>query len=118
MNGAIHAIDNAEPWIAARDWALVTLLFGCGLRISEALSLRNSDIAGAPESLRIVGKGAKERIVPVLPAVYTAIKKYTELRPFGNAPTDELFRVGFLCRRAWRKRLLKNCGITCNCRTM
>ena len=92
MNGAIHVIDNSEPWIAARDWALVTLLFGCGLRISEALSLRNSDIAGAPESLRIVGKGAKERVVPVLPAVYAAIKKYTELRPFGNAPTDELFR--------------------------
>ena len=92
MNGAIHVIDNSEPWIAARDWALVTLLFGCGLRISEALSLRNSDIAGAPESLRIVGKGAKERIVPVLPAVYTAIKKYTELRPFGNAASDELFR--------------------------
>lgn len=92
MAGAIHDIDANEPWIAARDWALVTLLFGCGLRISEALALRNLDIAGAPENLRIVGKGAKERIVPVLPAVYNAIKKYTDLRPFGNAPTDELFR--------------------------
>ncbi len=92
MNDAIRAIDENEPWIAARDWALVTLLFGCGLRISEALSLRNSDVAATPESLRIVGKGAKERIVPVLPAVYTAIKKYTAMRPFGNAPTDALFR--------------------------
>jgi len=92
MAGAIHDIDADEPWIAARDWALVTLLFGCGLRISEALSLTNRDIAGAPESLRIIGKGAKERIVPVLPAVYSAIKKYTDLRPFGNAPDDELFR--------------------------
>ena len=92
MAGAIHDIDANEPWIAARDWALVTLLFGCGLRISEALSLTNHDIAGAPENLRIVGKGNKERIVPVLPAVYTTIKKYTDLRPFGNAPTDELFR--------------------------
>lgn len=92
MAGAIRTIDDNEPWVAARDWALVTLLFGCGLRISEALSLRNSDVAGAPESLRIVGKGAKERIVPVLPAVYTAIKKYTAMRPFGNAPTDALFR--------------------------
>ncbi len=92
MAGAIRDIDAKEPWIAARDWALVTLLFGCGLRISEALALRNVDIAGAPENLRIVGKGNKERIVPVLPAVYVAIKKYTDLRPFGNAPTDELFR--------------------------
>lgn len=92
MADAIRVIDNTEPWIAARDWALVTLLFGCGLRISEALSLRNSDVAGAPGALRIVGKGSKERIVPVLPAVYTAIKKYTELRPFGNAPEDGLFR--------------------------
>lgn len=92
MAGAIHDLDADEPWIAARDWALVTLLFGCGLRISEALSLTNRDIAGTPESLRIVGKGSKERIVPVLPAVYNAIKKYTDLRPFGNAPDDELFR--------------------------
>ena len=92
MKSALGVIDKLHPWVAARDWALVTLLFGCGLRISEALSLRNSDIAGAPESLRIVGKGAKERVVPVLPAVYTAIKKYTELRPFGNAASDELFR--------------------------
>lgn len=92
MAGAIHDIDANEPWVAARDWALVTLLFGCGLRISEALSLTNQDIASTPENLRIVGKGGKERIVPVLPAVYTAIKKYTDLRPFGNAPDDELFR--------------------------
>jgi len=92
MAGAIHDIDADEPWIAARDWALVTLLFGCGLRISEALSLRNTDISGTPENLRIIGKGDKERIVPVLPAVYAAIKKYTDLRPFGNAPDDKLFR--------------------------
>ncbi len=92
MHGAINAIDENEPWVAARDWALVTLLFGCGLRISEALSLKNSDIAGAPESLRIMGKGSKERIVPVLPAVHRAIEKYIALRPFGNAADDELFR--------------------------
>ena len=72
--------------------ALVTLLFGCGLRISEALSLKNSDIAGAPSALRIMGKGSKERIVPVLPAVNRAIEKYIALRPSGNAADDELFR--------------------------
>ena len=92
MHGAIAAIDGGEPWVAARDWALVTLLFGCGLRISEALSLKNSDIAGAPTTLRITGKGSKDRIVPVLPAVYRAIEKYIALRPFGNAADDELFR--------------------------
>jgi len=92
MHGAINAIDENEPWIAARDWALVTLLFGCGLRISEALSLKNSDVAGTPSALRIMGKGAKERIVPVLPAVNRAIEKYIALRPSGNAADDKLFR--------------------------
>ena len=57
MHDAIRAIDNNEPWIAARDWALVVLIFGCGLRISEALGLKNIDVANAPDSLRIIGKG-------------------------------------------------------------
>ena len=92
MHGAIVAIDENEPWVAARDWALVTLLFGCGLRISEALKLKNSDIVGAPTSLCIMGKGSKERIVPVLPAVNHAIEKYIAVRPFGNAADDVLFR--------------------------
>ena len=92
MKGAIKDIDSGEPWIAARDWALVMLLFGCGLRISEALSLKNIDISGQPDVLRIVGKGNKERLVPVLPAVWMAIKKYVDLRPFGNDINDELFR--------------------------
>lgn len=92
MREAIKNLDNDEPWVAARDWALVTLLFGCGLRISEALSLTNADVAGGPEVLRIVGKGNKERMVPVLPAVNNAIKKYVEIRPFGNMPDDNLFR--------------------------
>lgn len=92
MRGAIRDIDSNEPWIAARDWALVVLLFGCGLRISEALSLRNSDVSGQPDVLRITGKGNKERLVPVLPAVWDAIEKYIRVRPFGNAKDDELFR--------------------------
>ncbi|MBR3510449.1 MAG: tyrosine recombinase XerC [Alphaproteobacteria bacterium] len=92
MHDAIRAIDNNEPWLAARDWALVVLIFGCGLRISEALSLKNKDITNNPESLRIVGKGNKERIVPVLPAVNTAINKYIKIKPYGNQPDDFLFR--------------------------
>ena len=92
MHDAIKEIDDAEPWIAARDWALVVLIFGCGLRISEALSLKNSDVRGRPDALRILGKGSKERIVPVLPTVLDAIEKYTKLRPFGNTPEEPLFR--------------------------
>lgn len=92
MHDAIKEIDDAEPWIAARNWALVVLIFGCGLRISEALSLKNSDVRGRPDALRILGKGSKERIVPVLPTVLDAIEKYTKLRPFGSAPEEPLFR--------------------------
>ena len=92
MHDAIRAIDMNEPWIAARDWALVVLIFGCGLRISEALSLKNIDVIGAPNSLRIVGKGNKERIVPVLPAVNTAIEKYMKITPYGTRDIDPLFR--------------------------
>lgn len=92
MHGAIREIDAHEPWIAARDWALVLLLFGCGLRISEALSLTNQDIRGRPDVLRIIGKGNKERLIPVLPAVWDAIGKYIDMRPFGNDANDTLFR--------------------------
>ncbi len=92
MYGAIKQIDAHEPWIAARDWALVVLLFGCGLRISEALNLCNNDVKNRPDVLRIVGKGNKERLVPVLPAVWNAIEKYEKLRPFGNDANDVLFR--------------------------
>lgn len=92
MHAAIRAIDFEEPWVAARDWALVVLIFGCGLRISEALSLTNADVARAPDSLRIIGKGNKERIVPVLPAVNEAISKYMKISPFGHNADDPLFR--------------------------
>ena len=54
--------------------------------------MTNSDVRTHPDILRIMGKGAKERIVPVLPAVWDAIDKYTSVRPFGNSPDDPLFR--------------------------
>lgn len=92
MHDAIRAIDNNEPWVAARDWALVVVIFGCGLRISEALSLKNIDVINAPEALRIIGKGNKERIVPVLPAVNIAIDKYMKINPFGTRAEEPLFR--------------------------
>jgi integrase/recombinase XerC len=83
---------DREDWEAARDEAVLTLLYGCGLRISEALSLRRSD-APLPESLRILGKGSKTRIVPVLPAVQAATEAYLGQVPFALAPNEPLFRA-------------------------
>jgi integrase/recombinase XerC len=92
---AVRAIDEAgqddEPWIAARDAALITLLYGTGLRISEALSLKRGDVPLA-ETLIILGKGGKERSVPVLPVVRDTVGRYAELCPFVLAKTGPLFR--------------------------
>ncbi len=62
-------------WQGLRDAAVLTLLYGCGLRISEALSLKGKDTP-LPEALRITGKGSKTRMVPVLPAVRSAVAAY------------------------------------------
>jgi integrase/recombinase XerC len=89
-----EAADDIErdEWEAARDEAMLTLLYGCGLRISEALSLKRSD-APLRDSIRIVGKGSKERVAPVLPVVREAIDRYVALLPFGLAPDEPLFRA-------------------------
>lgn len=84
--------ENArEPWIAARDWAVLLLLYGAGLRISEALSLRRGDVPTG-ETLRITGKRGKTRIVPVLPQVGDALAAYAEACPFALGKDDALFR--------------------------
>lgn len=70
-----------EPWIAKRDVALFTLLYGCGLRIAEALGLDRGDIP-AGDVMVITGKGGKQRIVPMLPAVFSAIDAYLAACPF------------------------------------
>jgi integrase/recombinase XerC len=75
--------DERPAWIAARDTALFTLLYGCGLRIGEALAL-DRGILPLGDTLRVLGKGGKERIVPVLPAVRTAIDAYLALCPRGG----------------------------------
>jgi integrase/recombinase XerC len=79
-------------WAAARDQAVLTLLYGCGLRISEALALKRSDAPFA-ETLRILGKGGKVRLTPVLPAVREATNVYLEAAPFALAPEEPLFRA-------------------------
>ncbi|MDO5529290.1 MAG: tyrosine recombinase XerC [Paracoccus sp. (in: a-proteobacteria)] len=85
------ASQHPEPWIAARDAAVLTLLYGSGLRISEALSLTGADWPMG-ETLRIKGKGGRERIVPVLPIARAAIADYLRQSPFETPREAPLFR--------------------------
>jgi integrase/recombinase XerC len=79
-------------WIAARDTAVLLLLYGSGLRISEALSLRCKDApVGGREMLHITGKGGKQRLVPVLVVTQEAIARYIALCPYPRAPDGPLF---------------------------
>lgn len=84
-------LQHNTPWVAARDLAVVTLLYGCGLRISEAIGLNRSD-APLAEVLRIFGKGDKERMVPVLPIARDAVDHYLQLCPHPNDDDAPLFR--------------------------
>ena len=80
---------SGEPWERARDEAVLTLLYGAGLRISEALALTGAD-ADAP-ALRVTGKGGRERVVPLLPAIGSAISRYAALCPFPIERSGPLF---------------------------
>lgn len=83
---------HEEPWIAARDAAVITLLYGCGLRISECLGLTPADFPAGATSLRITGKGDKTRVVPLLPVVGDAVSAYRKLVPYQLAQDAPLFR--------------------------
>lgn len=83
--------QSLTPWIAARDIAVIILLYGSGLRISEALGLTGANIP-LPEVLRIRGKGDKERLVPTLPTARDAITTYARLCPYDLRPDQPLFR--------------------------
>ena len=89
----IERVETQAPsdWIAARDAAVLTLLYGCGLRISEALALTGADLP-LPATLRIKGKGGKERIVPVIPAARAAVDHYAALAPLDITADMALFR--------------------------
>ena len=82
-----------EPWIAARNAAVLTLLYGCGLRISEALGLTAAELASPRDGiLRVTGKGGKTRLVPVLPVALQAVADYRRLCPYHLTPDGLLFR--------------------------
>lgn len=87
-----EADPDARQWEAARDRAVLTLLYGCGLRISEGLALTRAD-APLAQTLRVTGKGGKTRLCPVLPAVRSAVDAYVDLLPFALTPGDALFRA-------------------------
>lgn len=94
---AIESVDlaapaEAEPWIMARDAAVLSLLYGCGLRLSEALGLRRSEAPSATrDTLVITGKGRKQRLVPLLPAVVEAVAAYLAACPYRLQPEGPLF---------------------------
>jgi len=95
VGDALDLIDAAATlsdtkWIGRRDVALFTMLYGCGLRIDEALSLRRAE-APKEDSMVVTGKGRKQRVVPVLPAVREAIDAYLAECPFRPPPEGPLF---------------------------
>ncbi|WP_375691086.1 tyrosine recombinase XerC [Pseudooceanicola sp. LIPI14-2-Ac024] len=99
------ALQSTETWVQARDVAVVTLLYGCGLRISEALSLTGADLP-LGGSLRITGKGGKERVVPLIAPARQAVEAYLALCPYPCEKADPLFRAlrgGPLSARAIQK---------------
>ncbi len=92
---AMEALNTAgelqdEPWLAKRDLALFTLLYGCGLRLGEALDLNRSDLPRG-DTMVITGKGRKERLVPILPIVIAALTDYLESCPYSGGAETPLF---------------------------
>ena len=85
----LRAGEPREAWILARDAAVLALLYGAGLRISEALGLRRNDVPA--DALTVLGKGKKTRMVPLLPQVLHAIEEYLALCPVELPPDGPLF---------------------------
>ncbi len=104
----IAMTDEMEdrPWVAARDMAVISLCYGAGLRIAEALSLTRSDLEA--DTLRVTGKGGKVRMVPMIGPVRQSIENYLDLAPFRLWPQEPLFRGvrgGVLSPRLIQKRM-------------
>jgi len=92
VDSAEIAGPDAPDWVTARDTAVLTLLYGSGLRISEALGLTREDApVGGRDMLRVTGKGNKARVVPVLSVTRRAVERYLQLCPFEMSASDPLF---------------------------
>ena len=91
---ALRAGEEREPWVLARDAAILALLYGSGLRISEALGLAREGVPapGEGDSITVTGKGNKARMVPVLPQVLQLIAEYVALCPYDLPQEGALFR--------------------------
>lgn len=92
---ALQVLDTAtdlddRPWVGHRDIAILTLLYGAGLRVSEALSITRGAITGQ-DSLVITGKGDKQRVVPLLPVIHEAVDQYLATCPHQLQANDRLF---------------------------
>jgi integrase/recombinase XerC len=88
----VAAGDEREPWIHARDAAVLALLYGSGLRIAEALGLKRGDFSGrGPDAITVTGKGSKQRMVPVLPQVASLVADYIALCPYDLPAQGSLF---------------------------
>jgi integrase/recombinase XerC len=89
----LRAGEEREPWIFARDAAVLALLYGSGLRIGEALGLKREDapVPGKDDAITVLGKGRKQRMVPVLPVVAQLIADYMAICPFDLPPKGPLF---------------------------
>jgi integrase/recombinase XerC len=87
----LRAGEERQPWVLARDAAVLALLYGCGLRISEALGLTPADVAGGRDSLTVTGKGNKARMVPLLPQVAQLVADYARLCPYDLPAKGPLF---------------------------
>lgn len=88
---AMVADEGAEPWIGARDRAVLLLLYGAGLRIAEALSL-TAAVLPLGDALTVTGKGGRQRVVPILPIVKAAVEDYTAKVPYPLERSAPLFR--------------------------
>lgn len=89
---AVGTSSDAPEWVTARDAAVLILLYGSGLRISEALGLNRTDVPEPGRDVLLIrGKGGKERLVPVLPVAQEAIARYLELCPYVLSPSGPLF---------------------------
>ena len=113
---AVELAENAaeaasEPWIGARDLAILLLLYGAGLRVAEALSL-TADVLPIGQTLRVTGKRSKTRVVPIVPAVREAIDEYVRQCPYPLARGARVVRrargegrsIPTSCGARWRRR--------------